>query len=649
MKMNRKILNISRIVVVFALVAIIASCDDYLNIIPDNTPTIDHAFKNRHEAEKYLYGCFSFLPNHADPTSNPALFGGDEVWYIDPANIVSPLLWNIAKGNQGTNSPLADYWASIQDGSNLQGGKALFTALSDCNIFLENIDKPFDLDKSERDWWVSEVLFLKAYYHYYLFRMYGPIPLIRENLPISSTTEEVRRFREPVDDVVEYIVELLDQSLENLPEEILDVTSDMGRPTKATALALKAQVLTLAASPLFNGNTDYASVVDKKGRQLFPQEYRPEKWQRAAAALKEAIDAAHEAGHELFDFSETTFARDLNAPTILAMQVRGAVTERWNKEIIWGESNFNPDALQRVCFPAWNPNHNSGGIGKSYAPTLQVVEQFYTSNGVPIEEDRDWEGVDPMGIRTGDASHKFYIKEGYQTVNLHFNREARFYGSVTFDGGTFYGNGRISTDDNMWHTPMRGADPGGGVAPTERYSSTGYLCKKLVHYLSSVPEANSNITTYRYAFPIIRLADLYLMYAEALNEVKSSPDEEVYEYVDLVRARTGLKGVVESWQDHSNVPDKPASKEGMREIIRRERLNELAFEGSRFWDLRRWKLSEEYMNRPIRGLNIRGENPADFYQVREIYRPTFGKKDYLWPIRLRVLLKNTNLVQNLGW
>lgn len=647
--MNRKILNISRIVVVFALVAIIASCDDYLNIIPDNTPTIDHAFKNRHEAEKYLYGCFSFLPNHADPTSNPALFGGDEVWYIDPANIVSPLLWNIAKGNQGTNSPLADYWASIQDGSNLQGGKALFTALSDCNIFLENIDKPFDLDKSERDWWVSEVLFLKAYYHYYLFRMYGPIPLIRENLPISSTTEEVRRFREPVDDVVEYIVELLDQSLENLPEEILDVTSDMGRPTKATALALKAQVLTLAASPLFNGNTDYALVVDKKGRQLFPQEYRPEKWQRAAAALKEAIDAAHEAGHELFDFSETTFARDLNAPTILAMQVRGAVTERWNKEIIWGESNFNPDALQRVCFPAWNPNHNSGGIGKSYAPTLQVVEQFYTSNGVPIEEDRDWEGVDPMGIRTGDASHKFYIKEGYQTVNLHFNREARFYGSVTFDGGTFYGNGRISTDDNMWHTPMRGADPGGGVAPTERYSSTGYLCKKLVHYLSSVPEANSSITTYRYAFPIIRLADLYLMYAEALNEVKSSPDEEVYEYVDLVRARTGLKGVVESWQDHSNVPDKPASKEGMREIIRRERLNELAFEGSRFWDLRRWKLSEEYMNRPIRGLNIRGENPADFYQVREIYRPTFGKKDYLWPIRLRVLLKNTNLVQNLGW
>lgn len=167
--------------------------------------------------------------------------------------------------------------------------------------------------------------------------------------------------------------------------------------------------------------------------------------------------------------------------------------------------------------------------------------------------------------------------------------------------------------------------------------------------MTSVPVTNSSINCYRYAFPIIRLADLYLLYAEALNEVKATPDEEVYEYIDLVRARTGLKGVVESWRDHSLNPDKPFIKEGMREIIRRERLNELAFEGSRFWDLRRWKLAEEYMNRPIRGLNIVGAIAADFYQVKEIYSPTFTKKDYFWPIRQSVLLKNTNLVQNLGW
>ncbi len=646
--MVRNRLNIILFVVILTIGATVISCD-YLDVVPDNTPTIDHAFRNRHEAEKFLYGCFSFLPNHADPASNPALFGGDEVWYIDPANIVSPILWNIAKGNQGTNSPFADYWSSQQDKYDLRGGKALFTALSDCNIFLENIHKPKDLADYDRDWWIAEATFLKAYYHFYLFRMYGPIPLIKENLPISTSTDEVRRYREPVDDVVNYIVELLDSSIEHLPSEILDITSDLGRPTKAVALALKAQVLTLAASPLFNGNTDYAKIVDNKGRQLFPQEYQPEKWQRAADALKEAINAAHEVGHELFDFRTNIFSKDLSEYTIMAMQVRGAVTERWNKEIIWGESNVNPDLLQRVCFPAWNPDNNSGGIGKSYAPTLQVVEQFYTWNGVPIEEDKEWVGIDLMDLRIGGSSHKYYIREGFQTINLHFYREARFYGAITFDGGTFYGNGRMNADDNMWYTQMKGLDPGGGMAPTERYSSTGYLCKKLTHYMTSVPVTNSSINCYRYAFPIIRLADLYLLYAEALNEVKATPDEEVYEYIDLVRARTGLKGVVESWRDHSLNPDKPFIKEGMREIIRRERLNELAFEGSRFWDLRRWKLAEEYMNRPIRGLNIVGAIAADFYQVKEIYSPTFTKKDYFWPIRQSVLLKNTNLVQNLGW
>lgn len=626
-----------------------SSCSDYLDVVPDNVPTIDHAFNNRHEAEGFLYGCFSFLPHYADPSTNPAMFGGDEAWYIDPADLVNPRLWYIARGDQGTNSPLADYWASRQNGYDLKGGGALFTVLSDCNIFLENIHKPFDLDEYDRDRWIAEVTFLKAFYHFYLFRMYGPIPLIKENLPISAPAEEVQRYREPVDSVVNYIVQLIDSSLADLPLKIEDITNELGRPTKATALALKAQILTLAASPLFNGNTDYSSVTDNKGRQLFPQEYKPEKWERAATALKEAIDVAHEAGHGLFDFRTTNFANNLNEKTIAAMQVRGAVTERWNKEIIWGESNVNPDALQRICFPAFTFIHNSGGIGKSYAPTLQIVEQFYTKNGVPIEEDKDWAGINPMGLRNGDAAHRYYIREGFQTINLHFDREARFYGAITFDGGTFYGNGRTSADNNMWYTQMKNGQVAGGLIPLQRYSSTGYLCKKLIHYLTSVPDNNNSLTTYRYAFPIIRLSDLYLMYAEALNEWKTAPDDEVYEFIDLVRARTGLDGVVESWQTHSLQPDKPFTREGMREIIHRERLNELAFEGSRFWDLRRWKLAGEYMNKPVRGLDIRGETAADFYKTTEIYNLEFTIKDYLWPIRQSVLLKNKNLIQNFGW
>jgi len=171
----------------------------------------------------------------------------------------------------------------------------------------------------------------------------------------------------------------------------------------------------------------------------------------------------------------------------------------------------------------------------------------------------------------------------------------------------------------------------------------------MIHYLSSVPDNSDQFTQHRYAFPIIRLADLYLMYAEALNEWKATPDQEVYEYIDKVRARTGLEGVVKSWQKHSLTPDKPKNKEGMREIIRRERMNELAFEGVRFWDLKRWKLAETYLNKPIRGLNIMGETAQDFYQVKTVYQLKYAKKDYLWPIKQSVLLRNKNLVQNLNW
>lgn len=629
------------------------SCQNFLDVVPDDIPTVDHAFKTRYQAEGFLYGLFNYLPRFANAGSNPAMLGGDETWYLDPVDGMDPRLWYIARGAQGTNSPLANYWASEQNENSysLNGGRALFTALSDCNIFLENIHLPYDLYDEERIRWIAEAKFLKAFYHFWLFRMYGPIPLIKENLPLNAKGEEAQRYREPVDEVVDYIVSLLDEAVKDLPLQIEDQTNEIGRPTQPIALAVKAQLLTLAASPLFNGNTDYAGVMDDRNIPLFPQTYSPEKWQRAADALKAAIDVAHEAGHKLYDFSTTnpSNATLLNEKTILAMQVRGAATELWNEEIIWGDSETNTLALQRACHPVFFVAQNGGGLYRTFAPTLRVVEQFYTKNGVPIEEDKEWVGIDPMEIRTATEDDRYYIRENHRTIQLHFDREARFYGSIMFDGGTLYGNSRITSDDNLWVTDLQAGKVGGGANPVQRYPSTGYICKKWLHFRSSVPDNSNSFTAFRYAFPIIRLADLYLMYAEALNEALPSPTSEVYQYIDVVRQRSGLKGVVESWRDYAIDTQKPLHKDGMRDIIRRERLNELAFEGARFWDLKRWKLAETYLNQPIRGLNIRGETTEEFYQETEIFPMTYTKKDYLWPIKQSVLLTNRKLVQNLGW
>ena len=160
---------------------------------------------------------------------------------------------------------------------------------------------------------------------------------------------------------------------------------------------------------------------------------------------------------------------------------------------------------------------------------------------------------------------------------------------------------------------------------------------------------NTNYITSAWDFPIIRLADLYLLYAEALNETLDAPNDEVYHYVDLVRERASLKGVVESWSTYSVQSEKYKTKEGMREIIQQERSIELAFEEHRFWDVRRWGLSSQEFNGPVQGWYYLGEDDAEFYRVTTVDDVVFTNRDIFWPIRNYDISVNPNLLQNLGW
>jgi hypothetical protein len=669
---------------------LLASCSSYLDVVPENTPTVEHAFANRAEAENYLAGLFSFLPAHANTGQNPALMGGDEVWFIESQGFnywnMSGQLWNIARGQQGTNNPLANYFSSMQstnteEGGGLQGGIALFTAISDCNVFLENISKPYDLGSYDREWWTAEVKFLKAYFHFWLMRMYGPIPLIKENIPVDEgglTGDQ--RLREPIADVTAYIVELLDDAIRSLPDYIENQVRDMGRPTKTIAKALKAQVLLYAASPLFNGGggyRDYPSIFSsytrKDGVQLLPA-YDASRWQKAVDALKEAIDFAHAQGHYLYNFREEGgFTDNLSDTTIWAMGVRGAVTEEWNPELIWGDTHVSySKELQRICCGAVNGAITGGTGARNYGPPIHIIQQFYTKNGIPQEEDPEWDDIlatpDSLYARYdnlgGDEYNRmfFYSSSGASNNNwtavMHVNREPRFYGTISCDNGIHYGfnEGNWTKDNKSTYGNSRDIrlqwDWIGGIA--ERGTYTGYLVKKFVHYRSTWDQNTlgdgSGLMSYPY--PIIRLADLYLMYAEALNEVGRTND--AYEWIDAVRARSGLKGVVESWAASKN-PSKPASKEGLREIIQRERLNELAFEGARFWDLRRWLLAKDYLNgRLIQTLNPMGiVVHSQLYDLDHIHKGVFTMKfddrDYFFPIKNETYIRNPDMLQSPGW
>ena len=146
----------------------------------------------------------------------------------------------------------------------------------------------------------------------------------------------------------------------------------------------------------------------------------------------------------------------------------------------------------------------------------------------------------------------------------------------------------------------------------------------------------------------MRLAGLYLLYAEALNEV-NGPTAEVYTYIDRVRARAGLPGVQNAWANFSKNPGKPNSKEGLRQIIHQERRNELCFEGQSGWDLRRWKELQQVLSQPLQGWGINEEQAVNYYRPRTVLEPVFNVRDYLFPVQTYDLIVNDNLVQTPYW
>lgn len=613
------------------------SCKKYLDIVPDNIATIDQVFNMRQSAEKFLFTCYNYIPRHSDVAENPALTAGDEIWLHQFYTTNS---WQIARGFQNVAEPYENFW---QGG---RGGRDLYQGISDCNIFLENIVRTPDVEPIEKSRWIAEVKFIKAYLHFYLTRMYGPIPIKKVNLPVNASPESVKVFRDHVDSCFNYIVQTIDEAVPDLPQTIMNEASELGRITKPIALSIKAQVLVTAASPLFNGNADYSNFTDKRGVKLFNATYDPAKWARAKEACKAAINACEAAGNKLYYYSQSS--RQYSVPDTLRtqMNIRNSVNEKWNAEIIWGNTNSLVNGIQVQSTPrGLDPARRAAQVvNGNLAVPLKIAALFYSKNGVPIEEDKTWDYAGRYTLMQGTDDYKYYILKDYTTAKINADREPRYYADLGFDGGIWYGQGKFDAVD-MWYVSAKKGDPASNIA-NNSFNTTGIWPKKYVNYVNVIQD--NTYSRENYPWPVMRLANLYLLYAEALNEA-DGPSGEVYSYLDKIRTRAGLPGIVESWAAFSSNPTKPATKEGLRDIIQRERAIELMFEGQRFWDLRRWKKALEELNKPISGWDIEQKTPDGYYRERVLYQQTFTQKDYLWPIREVEIFANNNTAQNPGW
>jgi hypothetical protein len=636
------------------------SCDKYLDIVPDNTVTLEDYFNRKSQAWNTLSKVYSYLPD--DPgTAHTSWTLGDE-WI---GRITSPYTQaiSIMRGSQNSDQVLLNIW----DGGTVNGTttKSLYEGIRSANIFLEYIDKAEDMTSEEISDWKAQVKFLKAYFHFLLLRQYGPIVIMDKSIPLDAVSDDLFLRRNKVEDCFDFIIRLMDEAIPDLKERAS--VTNLGQVDRVAALAVKARVLLYRASPFFNGNKQYyEDFLDHNGEPFFPLEYSAEKWQDALDAVNEAITLCEANGLGLYEFDKNSYPYDREdfAANDSIMKVlydlRMLIVDPWNKELIWGRtySTGRSDLLastSNIRLPEGygDGEKNSSSFSEQYmGASYAMLERYYTKNGLPINEDLTFDPYTKLEIITTPGIEdpeyrplRGLLQPGADIVKLYMNREPRFYANLGITGGYWRSHiVRIST--SMFFGAIGGYESGF----SGNFLSTGIGVQKFVH-----PESKSGswMRVVRFPYPIIRMADLYLMKAEILNEVQG-PGQPVWDEINKIRRRAGIPDVEDVWSDASLVNPRSRNnhldRDKLRDIILHERGIELAFEGgNRFWDMHRHKKALTEFSSSVMGWSYDGFNPEYFFVVKPIQTRRFLFRDCLWPLSVGEMNINSNLIQNPGW
>lgn len=661
-------MKIKNILLLFGGFLSLTSCNKFLDLVPENDiTTIPSIYEVRKNVEEQEADCYSYISSLAEPPYNIGMMASDE-WVANQYARTTPqgqgsttLSWaNVADGQQNVQSPIDNKWTQA----------SYYNALRYINLFLKYVPNTYDMTSDEKREWMAEVKVLKAFIYFQLVKRYGPIILVPENIEANASLDEMKQPRQPIDTCFNAIVSLIDEAInDGLQSKAQQITSHQAYFNHESALALKAVVLTYAASPLFNGNTDYADFKNRNGVQLFPQQKDPEKWHKAAVACDEAIKACESAGYKLVSGNTSKTTKLLN--TMLDLEQRTQAPNYDNTESIFSVKSPNTYMYYAYKLYSWilpymkssdYYSYDSKNFG-SLAPTMKMVEMYYTDKGLPIDEDPSWDYASRftgMSQETDQATYDKVIPAGTPVLNLHLRREPRFYADIAADR-TYFQRGpekenKWSTDYNLLVKAYKGESFGTDANSVQEdipQNLTGYWVKKTLYsdiagknYSTSYPSKGSDDP-----FSLIRLAELYLMDAEAWNEYEG-PSEKVYAPLNKVRERAGIPDVQASWRQ-SKHPSMIQTKEGMRSIIQQETNIELSFEGQRYFNLLRWKKGEE-LGEPAYGWNIIGDNAASFYNnwhgpvVVWNKRKFVAPRDYFHPIRTEEI-QIFGCKQNPGW
>jgi hypothetical protein len=640
------------IILIFITSLSLYSCQKFLNVVPDKTGTLANAFTQRSKAKKFLYSIYHYIPLFGSWNGPVSSLGGDEVW-IPPELYRDSYHGNlIARGLQNANNPVSNSWGGGG------GAKNIYIGIQKANIFLKGIHTVVNMTEDEKRSWAAEAKFLKAYYYFLLVREYGAVVIYKKNLPVSAPSSIIKRSRAPMDSCFSYIIKLMNEVIHTpqLPARPANRQENLGRIDKAIAYTVKAQVEAFRASPLFNGNKSYEHFKNGKEKTILYSKYNSALWDSAAVAALQAINYVKDHGFHLYTFQNNTNLSDTTAQKLTIRKSFSLQTGLMRPNVIWPMTSSSTNSSQQYSIAPGLSYPSNKTYGLIAAP-LKIAEMFYTNHGVPLKEDKSRDYSKLFELQKVGPSERFNLRLGYTTARLNFHREPRFYADLCFDGGIWFGQGDQTSFDDTPPTNLPSLSVKRGQHNAVRlgalgnyYNITGYYVKKLVNVkTATIKNSPSKLSIKPYFFPQYRIAYLYLLYAEAKNEADDHPGPLIYNALNKVRTHAGLPTVQDSWDNWSKTPDQYKTKEGLRKIIHREMLIEMAFDRKRFWMLRRWKEAKKYLNENITGWNVDQSEPDLYYQERVIFRQHFSKKDYLWPISESVLNQNPNLKQNPGW
>lgn len=584
----------TRFIYITAIVALIfTSCekikfgDDFLEKEPSVDVTADTIFNSIELAERYLWSGYRTLPYglNLDFSAKGNKLGMDLLESLSDLN-QSYLAWG------GTNQIYynGQYTAALENATNARTKYHYSLEQSWAGIriawnFIENADRIPNSTPAYVEQLKAEAKMIIALHYVDMYRNYGGLPWVDKAF---TPTDDTNSPRLTAKETMEKIVALIDEATPSLPWTIQNPSVDDGRFTRAAAMGLKARLLLFAASPLFNSPEPYLAGEASEKRMTWFGGYDATLWNRAALAAKDLLDnITAQGGYGLVstgnfrrDFQDAYYKRG-NNEILISTRVRFRSTDFWNTAYYFYQS--------------------AGNYGTA-CPTKEYVDMFPMANGTPINAPGS----------------------GWDPNNPWRNRDPRLYETVLVNGDTYQNRAA-----ELWI--------GGRERPNAAFSgtATGFGLRKFLLERNTATSLQSIVQ-----WPYLRLSEILLSYAEALNEANGGPTAEAYAAINRVRNRVGL----------SNLSG--LNQAQFREAVLTERALEFGFEEVRWYDLVRWK-REDVFRKSLHGVNTRRVGTTLTYETfalpERYWKNNFSPKWYLSAFPSDEINKGYGLVQNPGW